>query len=155
MDDRDEHADEPRSGRAYATRERPIRMVFAKGGLDAHERGAHVVVMGLREAGFEVVYMGLRRTPEEVVRAAIQEDADVIGVSSLSGGHRKFVQRIIELLSEAGADPVVVVGGLVPEEDQPTLLQAGVDRIFGQGALVGDIADYLRGAVTDRRRAGA
>lgn len=131
----------------------PIRVIFAKGGLDAHERGAHVVVLGLREAGFEVVYMGLRRTPEEVVRAAVQEDADVIGVSSLSGGHRGFVQRIIELLREADAHPVIVVGGLIPEEDQPAMLQAGVDRIFGQGALVSDIAEFLHGAVAERRRA--
>ena len=131
----------------------PMRVVFAKGGLDAHERGAHVVVLGLREAGFEVVYMGLRRTPEEVVRAAVQEDADVVGISSLSGGHRGFVRRILELLQQQGADPVVVVGGLIPEEDHQPLLDAGVGRIFGQGALVSDIADYLRTAVAVRRRA--
>lgn len=130
----------------------PIRVVLAKGGLDAHERGAHVVVLGLREAGFEVIYMGLRRTPEEVVRAAVQEDADVVGISSLSGGHRGFVRRILELLQQEGADPVVVVGGLIPEEDQQSLLDAGVGRIFGQGALVSDIAQYLRTAVGARRR---
>ncbi|MDA8280001.1 MAG: cobalamin-dependent protein [Actinomycetota bacterium] len=150
VEDLDTAPQGPRSGGGP-----PIRVVFAKGGLDAHERGAHVVVLGLREAGFEVVYMGLRRTPEEVVRAAVQEDADVIGVSSLSGGHRGFVHRILELLHEAGATPVVVVGGLIPDEDQSELLGAGVDRIFGQGALVSDIAEFLRGAVAERRRARA
>ena len=130
----------------------PVRMIFAKGGLDAHERGAHVVVLGLREAGFEVVYLGLRRTPTEIVEAAIQEDADVIGVSSLSGGHRGFILEILTRLADAGADVVVVAGGLIPEDDQKQLLAAGVSRIFGQGALVGDMADYLRTA-TDERRA--
>lgn len=129
----------------------PIRVIFTKGGLDAHERGAHVVVLGLREAGFEVVYMGLRRTPEEIVRAAVQEDADVIGVSSLSGGHRSFVLGILDLLHEAEADPVVVLGGLIPDEEQPKLLEAGVGQIFGQGTLVSDIAEYLRQAVAERR----
>lgn len=134
---------------------RPIRVIFAKGGLDAHERGAHVVVLGLREAGFEVVYLGLRRTPEEIVRAVLQEDADVVGVSSLSGGHRGFVLRILRLLGEGGADPVVVVGGLISAKDQDELLGAGVARIFGQGSLVKDIADFLRAAVAERRaRAG-
>ena len=134
---------------------RPIRMVFAKAGLDAHERGAHVVVLGLREAGFEVVYLGLRRTPEEIVRAALQEDADVIGVSSLSGGHRGFVLRILELLRLEGGDPVVVVGGLVSKDDQEFLLNAGVARIFGQGSLVKDIASFLEGVVADRRAQAA
>lgn len=129
----------------------PVRVVLAKGGLDAHERGAHIVALGLREAGFEVVYMGLRRTPEEIVRAAVQEDADVIGVSSLSGGHSRFVRRILELLREAGTDPVVVLGGLIPEKDHSGLLEDGVSCIFGQGALISDIADYLCKAVAERR----
>lgn len=133
----------------------PIRVVFAKGGLDAHERGAHVVVLGLREAGFEVVYLGLRRTPEEVVRAAVQEDADVVGISSLSGGHRGYVRRVIELINQAGADPVVILGGLIPEDDHAELLDAGVHRIFGQGALVSEIASFIRAAVIERRRARA
>lgn len=130
----------------------PVRVVFAKGGLDAHERGAHVVVLGLREAGFEVVYLGLRRTPEEITQAAIQEDADVIGISSLSGGHRGFVSRILELLHEADADIIVVVGGLIPEADQEVLLKLGVARIFGQGALVTEIADFLYEATIERRK---
>ena len=129
----------------------PIRMVFAKGGLDAHERGAHVVVLGLREAGFEVVYLGLRRTPEQIVQAAVQEDADVIGISSLAGGHRGFVVDVMRLLREQDADIIVTVGGLIPAEDQQELLDAGVGRIFGQGASVNDIAAYLRAAVAERR----
>jgi methylmalonyl-CoA mutase C-terminal domain/subunit len=129
----------------------PIRVVFAKGGLDAHERGAHVVVLGLRDAGFEIVYLGLRSTPEEIVGAAIQDDADVIGISSLSGGHRKFISRILELLNEEGADPVIVVGGLISSEDQEYLLSAGVSRIFGQGTLVRDIVEFLQQAVAARR----
>ena len=131
---------------------RPIRVVFAKAGLDAHERGVHVVVLGLREAGFEVVYLGLRRTPEEIVRAVVQEDADVLGLSSLADGHRGAVVRILELLAEQGADPIVVVGGLIPEQDHPMLISAGVARIFGPGSQVRDIAAFLENAVTERRR---
>jgi methylmalonyl-CoA mutase C-terminal domain/subunit len=131
--------------------EAPIRVVFAKGGLDAHERGAHVVVLGLRDAGFEIVYLGLRSTPEEIVGAAIQDDADVIGISSLSGGHRKFISRILELLNDEGADPVIVVGGLISPDDQEYLLGAGVARIFGQGTLIRDIVGFLEGAVSVRR----
>ena len=126
-------------------------MIFAKGGLDAHERGAHVVVLGLREAGFEVVYLGLRRTPEQIVQAAIQEDADVIGISSLAGGHRNFVADVVQLLRDQDADVIVTVGGLIPPEDQAELLDLGVGRIFGQGASVNDIAAYLQAAVAERR----
>jgi methylmalonyl-CoA mutase, C-terminal domain len=129
----------------------PIRVVVAKGGLDAHERGVHVVVLGLRDAGFEVVYLGLRATPEQIVGAAIQDDVDVIGISSLSGGHRNFVARILELLRKAGADPVVVVGGLITPDDQEHLIDAGVARIFGQGSLVRDIVEFLHVAVAERR----
>lgn len=129
----------------------PVRMIFAKSGLDAHERGAHVVVLGLREAGFEVVYLGLRRTPDQIVQAAIQEDADAIGLSSLAGAHRGFVREVIDRLREADADILVVVGGLIPREDHQELLDAGVARIFGQGSSVNDIATYLRTAVAERR----
>jgi methylmalonyl-CoA mutase, C-terminal domain len=129
----------------------PIRVVFAKGGLDAHERGAHAVVLGLREHGFEVIYMGLRRTADQIVQAAVQEDADVVGISSLSGGHRGFIKDVLAGLSKAGADPVVVAGGLIPEADQTELIAAGVSRIFGQGALVSDIAKYLEAEVGARR----
>ena len=131
---------------------RPIRVVLAKGGLDAHERGALTVTLGLRAAGFEVSYLGLRRTPDEVVAAAIRDGADVIGISTLSGGHRSFVTKVLERLREAGASPLVVVGGLVPADAQDELLNAGVARIFGQGALVSDIAEYLIGAVEKKRK---
>jgi methylmalonyl-CoA mutase C-terminal domain/subunit len=125
-------------------------MILAKCGLDAHERGVHVIALGLREAGFEVIYLGLRRTPEEIVNAAVQEDADVIGISSLSGGHLKFIKKIIDLTRDEVA-PLIVVGGLVPERDQETLLGAGVFRIYGAGSLVSDIAADLTEAVAERR----
>jgi methylmalonyl-CoA mutase C-terminal domain/subunit len=129
----------------------PVRMIFAKGGLDAHERGAHVVVLGLREAGFEVVYLGLRRTPEQIVQAAVQEDADVIGISSLAGGHKGFVNDVLDRVRESGADILVIVGGLIPVEDQQQLLDAGVSHIFGQGSSVNDIATQLLAATAKRR----
>lgn len=136
-----------RSGRGA---ERPIRVIVAKGGLDAHERGAHVVVLGLREAGFEVIYLGLRRTPEEIWRAAVQEDVDVVGISSLSGSSRNFMSRLLELRSEIGSRALVVVGGLVDPADQVLLKEAGVSAIYGQGTLVSHIADSLRQAVRAR-----
>lgn len=125
-------------------------MILAKCGLDAHERGVHVIALGLREAGFEVIYLGLRRSPAEIVNAALQEDADVIGISSLSGGHLKFVNKIIELTRE-GVRPLIVVGGLIPERDQEAFLASGVFRIYGGGSLVSDIAADLRAAVALRR----
>ncbi|HMN70277.1 MAG TPA: cobalamin-dependent protein [Rhodoblastus sp.] len=130
----------------------PIRVVVAKGGLDAHERGALTVTFGLRAAGFDVSYLGLRRTPVEVVEAALQNGADVIGISTLSGGHRSFVKKVLERLREAGASSLVVVGGLVPPEAHQELLDSGVARIFGQGALVSEIAEYLVEAVEKKRK---
>ncbi len=130
---------------------RPIRVIVTKGGLDAHERGAHAVVLGLRQSGFEVIYMGLRRTAGQIVEAAVQEDVDVVGISTLSGGHRRFIRDVLAGLRAAGADPVVVAGGLIPDADQRDLIDAGVSRIFGQGALISDIANYLQSAVEARR----
>jgi methylmalonyl-CoA mutase C-terminal domain/subunit len=125
-----------------------IRVVVAKPGLDGHDRGAKIIARALRDAGMEVIYTGLHQTPEQIVETAIQEDADVIGVSILSGAHMTLVPRILELLRENGAeDVVVVVGGTVPSEDADELKRAGVAEVFGPGAPTADIVDFLRGAV--------
>jgi methylmalonyl-CoA mutase C-terminal domain/subunit len=132
----------------------PVRMVLAKCGLDAHERGIHVIAMGLRDFGFEVIYLGLRRTPQAIIAAAIQEDADVIGLSTLSGNHRKFVARVVELLHRQDFSPVLVLGGVVPESDDQALLEIGVERIFRPGTSVIEIAEDLTRVVAERRRGG-
>lgn len=129
----------------------PIRVLFAKGGLDAHERGIHVVVLGLRDLGFEVIYLGLRRSPEEIVRAACDEDVDVVGISTLSGSHKTFVGRTLQLLREADCSCAFVVGGLIPPEDQSALVNEGVDIVFPPGTLVRDIAERLRELVRQKR----
>jgi len=120
-----------------------VRLVLAKCGLDAHERGVHVIALGLRDFGFEVIYLGLRRSPEEIVSAAMQEDADVIGLSSLSGAHNRFVPRVAAILEREHFSPLLVVGGMIPDEDIPMLLNHGVDRVYGQGSAVAEIARDL------------
>jgi methylmalonyl-CoA mutase, C-terminal domain len=128
--------------------ERKIRVVIAKPGLDGHDRGAKIIARALRDAGMEVIYTGLHQTPEQIVETAIQEDADAVGVSILSGAHMTLVPRIIEGLRESGADDVlVVVGGTIPQDDAEELKQRGVAAVFGPGASTGDIVDFLRGAV--------
>ena len=123
-------------------------MVIAKPGLDGHDRGAKIIARALRDAGMEVIYTGLHQTPEQVVETAIQEDADAVGVSILSGAHMTLVPRIVEGLRENGADDVlVVVGGTIPPEDAEELKSRGVAGVFGPGATTGDIVDFLRGAV--------
>ena len=125
-----------------------LRIVVGKPGLDGHDRGAKVVARALRDAGHEVIYTGLHQTPEQIVETAIQEDADAVGISILSGAHMTLVPRIIELLRENGAeDVVVVVGGTVPQDDADELKKLGVAAVFGPGAATGDIVDFLRGAV--------
>jgi methylmalonyl-CoA mutase C-terminal domain/subunit len=125
--------------------ERPIKVLIAKPGLDGHDRGAKVLARGLRDEGFEVVYTGLRQTPEMVVTAALQEDVDVIGLSILSGAHLTLVPRICALLRERGMDDVLVTaGGIIPDEDVPTLTQAGVAAVFGPGTTIGEVATFLR-----------
>src|SRR5258708_6830872 len=121
----------------------PVRVVLAKCGLDAHERGVHVIAMGLREAGFEIIYLGLRRSPEEIVAAAIQEDAEAVGLSSLSGAHSRFVPRVAAALEREQYRPVLVVRGVIPDADIPELLQQGVDRVYGPGSTVAEIARDL------------
>ncbi|WP_249010646.1 cobalamin B12-binding domain-containing protein [Conexibacter sp. DBS9H8] len=128
------------------------RVILAKAGLDAHERGVHVVAHGLRNAGFEVIYLGLRRTPEQVVAAALQEDADVIGLSSLAGGHRHFSKAILDLLEPVDTPPLVVVGGLIPPDDEQEMLQAGVALVFNVESPVSGIVVALKEAVSERRR---
>ena len=128
--------------------ERKIRVVVAKPGLDGHDRGAKIVARALRDAGMEVIYTGLHQTPEQIVETAIQEDADAVGISILSGAHMTLVPRILELLRENGAeDVVVVVGGTIPADDAEALKQQGVAAVFGPGAPTGEIVDFLKGAV--------
>jgi len=128
--------------------DRKIRVVVAKPGLDGHDRGAKIVARALRDAGMEVIYTGLHQTPEQIVETAIQEDADAVGVSLLSGAHMTLVPRIIELLRENGADDVLVVlGGTIPEDDAAELKKQGVAAVFGPGAPTTEIVDFLKGAV--------
>jgi methylmalonyl-CoA mutase C-terminal domain/subunit len=122
-----------------------IRVVIAKPGLDGHDRGAKVIARALRDAGMEVIYTGLRQTPEQIVTAALQEDADVIGLSILSGAHMHICPRIMELLRERGlADVAVVVGGIIPDVDVPKLNAIGVTGIFQPGAPMQEIVDFIR-----------
>jgi methylmalonyl-CoA mutase C-terminal domain/subunit len=122
--------------------------VIAKPGLDGHDRGAKIIARALRDAGMEVIYTGLHQTPEQIVETAIQEDADAIGISILSGAHMTLVPRILELLRGEGADDViVVVGGTIPADDVAELKSQGVAEVFTPGAPTREIVDFLRGAV--------
>lgn len=126
-----------------------IKVVIAKPGLDGHDRGVKVIARALRDAGMEVVYTGLHQTPEQIVQAVIQEDADAVGLSVLSGAHMTLFARTLELLAENGADDVVVFGGgIIPEEDIPALESAGVARIFTPGATLDEIVRWVGEHVT-------
>jgi methylmalonyl-CoA mutase C-terminal domain/subunit len=130
---------------------RPYRVVVAKPGLDGHDRGAKVIARALRDAGFEVIYTGLHQTPEQVVRAALDEDADAVGLSLLSGAHLTLVPKIIEgLRAEGLGDVLVVVGGIIPAADVPVLKDAGVAEVFTPGAPLPDIAAWLEQALDAR-----
>jgi methylmalonyl-CoA mutase, C-terminal domain len=121
-----------------------IRVVIAKPGLDGHDRGAKVIARALRDAGMEVIYTGLRQTPEQIVGAALQEDADVIGLSILSGAHMHICPRIMELLRQNGLDDVlVVIGGIIPDVDIPRLHELGIRGIFLPGTPMQDIVDFI------------
>ena len=125
-----------------------IRVVIAKPGLDGHDRGAKVVARALRDAGMEVVYTGLHQTPEQIVETVVQEDADAVGLSVLSGAHMTLFARLAELLRERGVDDVVVFGGgIIPDEDIPDLESLGVARIFTPGATTTEIVDWVRSHV--------
>jgi methylmalonyl-CoA mutase C-terminal domain/subunit len=125
-----------------------IRVVIAKPGLDGHDRGAKVIARALRDAGMEVIYTGLHQTPEQIVATAIQEDADAIGLSILSGAHNTLFARVIELLREQGADDIVVFGGgIIPDADIAPLKELGVAEIFTPGAPTGDVVAWVRGHV--------
>jgi methylmalonyl-CoA mutase C-terminal domain/subunit len=129
--------------------ERKIRVVVAKPGLDGHDRGAKIIARALRDAGMEVIYTGLHQTPEQIVETVLQEDADAVGLSILSGAHMTLVPRVVELLrAQDAGDVVVTVGGTIPSQDIPELKKLGVAEVFTPGAPTSDIIDFIRGAVT-------
>ena len=132
-----------------ATGNRKIRVVVAKPGLDGHDRGAKIIARALRDAGMEVIYTGLHQTPEQIVETVLQEDADAVGLSILSGAHMTLVPKVIELLREQDAgDVIVTVGGTIPAQDIPELKELGVAEVFTPGAPTQAIIDYIQGAVT-------
>ena len=132
--------------------ERKVRILIAKPGLDGHDRGAKVIARGFRDAGFEVIYTGLHQTPEQIVAAAIQEDVDGIGLSSLSGAHDYLFPRVIELLKEKGAEDIVVFGGgIIPEEDIPELTQCGIRAIFPPGTPIDETVKWARQNIKPRK----
>ena len=133
------------------TSTKKIRVVVAKPGLDGHDRGAKIIARALRDAGMEVIYTGLHQTPEQIAETVLQEDADAVGLSILSGAHMTLVPRVVDLLKQQGADDVVVtVGGTIPAEDIPELKKLGVAEIFTPGASTQEIVDFIRGAVAGR-----
>ncbi len=128
-----------------------IKVLIAKPGLDGHDRGAKVVAYGLRDEGAEVIYTGLRQTPENIAEAAVQEDVDVVGLSSLSGAHNYLFPRVVELLKEKGADHILVIGGgMIPEEDIPSLTEKGISAVFGPGSTIKAIADFIKKQMATR-----
>jgi methylmalonyl-CoA mutase, C-terminal domain len=130
---------------------RTIRVVVAKPGLDGHDRGAKIIARALRDAGMEVIYTGLHQTPEQIAATVVQEDADAVGLSILSGAHMTLVPRVVEMLREQGADDVVVtVGGTIPADDVPELKKLGIAEVFTPGASTDEIVDFVRGAVGAR-----
>ena len=139
----------PEQGRSEAEQQRPpVRVVIAKPGLDGHDRGAKVVARALRDSGVEVVYTGLHQTPEQIVSAVVQEDADAVGLSVLSGAHMTLFPKVIALLKDAGADDVVVFGGgIIPEDDIPLLQAQGVAMVFTPGTTMASIVDWVRANV--------
>jgi methylmalonyl-CoA mutase C-terminal domain/subunit len=128
--------------------EKKIRVVVAKPGLDGHDRGAKIIARALRDAGMEVIYTGLHQTPEQIVETVIQEDADAVGLSILSGAHMTLVPRVLELLKEQGAEDVVVtLGGTIPSDDVKELKELGVAEVFTPGASTQEAVEFIRGAV--------
>ncbi len=131
----------------------PIRVLVAKPGLDGHDRGAKVIARALRDAGMEVIYTGIRQTPQMIVQAANQEDVNVLGLSILSGAHLEILPEIMRLLQEQEMDDVLVVlGGIIPEQDRPTLLEMGIAAVFGPGTSTQQIVEFLEQEMRGRRR---
>jgi methylmalonyl-CoA mutase C-terminal domain/subunit len=131
---------------------RPIRVLVAKVGLDGHDRGAKIIATALRDAGMEVIYTGLRQTPEMVVNAALQEDADAIGISTLSGAHNTIFPKIIQLMKEKEMNDVLLTGGgIIPEDDMQALNEMGVGKLFPPGTSTSDIATYIKDWVKEHR----
>jgi methylmalonyl-CoA mutase C-terminal domain/subunit len=131
--------------------ERKIRVVVAKPGLDGHDRGAKIIARALRDAGMEVIYTGLHQTPEQIAETVIQEDADAIGLSILSGAHMTLVPRVVELLREQGINDVLItVGGTIPADDVPELKELGVSEVFTPGAATDEIVEFIRDGVGER-----
>jgi methylmalonyl-CoA mutase, C-terminal domain len=127
------------------SKEKSIRVLIAKPGMDGHDRGAKTLVLALRDEGMEVVYTGLRQTPESIARTAVQEGVDVVGLSCLSGSHNYLFPRVVELLLEKGMSGVLVIGGgIIPEDDIPYLKQKGMEAVFGPGSSTKDIAGFIR-----------
>jgi methylmalonyl-CoA mutase C-terminal domain/subunit len=133
--------------------QRPIRVLVGKPGLDGHDRGAKVIARALRDAGMEVIYTGLHQTPEAIVNVAIQEDVDVVGLSLLSGAHLTLVPQVIAALAAQGAsDIVVMVGGIIPQDDVAALRAAGAQAVFGPGTPTDEVVGFIRGAVQEHAR---
>jgi len=134
--------------------EKKIRVLIAKPGLDGHDRGAKVVARALRDYGMEVIYTGIRQTPEMIAQSALQEDVDVVGLSILSGAHNELFPHIMEQLKKRKMDRVLVIaGGIIPEEDHPTLNKIGIKGIFGPGTPTKDIAEFIRKTVGEKKAA--
>jgi methylmalonyl-CoA mutase C-terminal domain/subunit len=132
--------------------ERKIRIMMAKPGLNGHDRGAKIIARGFRDAGFEVIYTGLHQTPEQIVAAAIQEDVDGIGLSSLAGAHDYLFPRVVELLKERQADDIIVFGGgIIPEEDIPQLKEAGIRKIFTPGTPIEEAVNWVRRSIKPKK----
>ncbi len=132
---------------------RPVRVLVAKPGLDGHDRGAKVVAAALRDAGMEVIYTGLHQTPEMIATAAVQEDADVIGLSILSGAHMTLIPRVQDLLREQGRDDVLITGGgIIPKEDMDSLTARGIGKLFGPGTPTSELVDYIKGWFAEREK---
>lgn len=141
------------AGASSGTISRKIRVVVAKPGLDGHDRGAKIIARALRDAGMEVIYTGLHQTPEQIAETAIQEDADAIGISILSGAHMTLVPKIVELLEEQGVDDVLLtVGGTIPTRDIEELKKMGVSGVFTPGAPTDEIVEFIRSGVEGRSR---
>jgi methylmalonyl-CoA mutase, C-terminal domain len=140
----------PMAEEASAATRKKVRVVVAKPGLDGHDRGAKIIARALRDAGMEVIYTGLHQTPEQIVATAVQEDADALGLSILSGAHMTLVPRVVELLREQGADDVVVtVGGTIPNDDIPELKKLGVAEVFTPGSSTDEIVEFMRSTILD------